>query len=63
MRIVSLMTQPRMVDRILRHLRSDCCQARERLSMLKCVISVGSVEAVLMSGWIHRQIRRHINFR
>jgi hypothetical protein len=28
-RILSVMTQPRIVDRILRHLRSERCQARD----------------------------------
>ena len=29
MKMVSIITQPRIVDRILRHLRSDRCQARD----------------------------------
>jgi hypothetical protein len=29
MKIVSIITQPRIVDRILRHLRSERCRARD----------------------------------
>jgi hypothetical protein len=39
------------------------CVCRKRWSMLKCAISIGSVEEVLLAGGTYRQIRQHICFR